>query len=94
MQPRDLIKTLNAEVLEQARHWVPVERVRQIRSVLLKMTRGGKRARILAVAEAADCSQAVVEFCYEAGLLKGYTHEYGRQGGFTRKLQLIIDNTK
>jgi len=81
---------LEKEILKEAQHWVPRAKVQQIRSALLKLTHGGKRARILAVAEAADCSQAMIEFCYQANLLKGYTHQYGRHGGFTRKLHLVL----
>jgi hypothetical protein len=65
----------------------------RLRSALLRLTKGSKKARLIAVARAANVSESFIKYCYESGLLKGYRHECGYDGGFFRMLQLVIDNT-
>ena len=89
-----LFRKLNKDLWAAAGEWVKPEKVDTIRASLLRLTRGGQSARIFTVSEGADCSPALVEFCYASGLLVGYQYKLGRKGGFRRKLQLIVDNTK
>ena len=89
-----LFRKLNKEIWAEAGNWVKPEKVDTIRSALLRLTHGGKCTRILAVAEEADCTIALVEFCYHAGLLVGYKWYTKGRPGFSRKLHLIVDNTR